>query len=71
MRLTIYRKFLLVLIPVFAAMAGVGLLILSRIDTQVSSEALAMRLGAVRERTETDDRGAYHIYRHPSAGSLK
>lgn len=50
MRLTIYRKFLLVLIPVFAAMAGAGLLILSRIDTQVSSEALAMRVGNLAGR---------------------
>jgi len=46
--------------------------LISMIDAgNARSEALALRLGAVRERTETDDRGAYHIYRHPSAGSLK
>ncbi len=46
--------------------------LISMIDVDnARSEALALRLGAVRERTETDDRGAHHIYRHPSAGSLK
>lgn len=32
------------------------------------SEALALRLGAVRERTLDDDRGHHHVYRHPAAG---
>jgi RimJ/RimL family protein N-acetyltransferase len=31
------------------------------------SEALALRLGALRERTETDPEGDYHIYRHPAS----
>ena len=45
---------------------------ISMIDiANARSEALALRLGAVRERTETDDRGAYHIYRHLSFGSPK
>jgi RimJ/RimL family protein N-acetyltransferase len=30
------------------------------------SEALALRLDAVRERTVTDPEGDYHIYRHPA-----
>ncbi len=29
------------------------------------SEALALRLGAVLERTLHDDRGSHHVYRHP------
>jgi RimJ/RimL family protein N-acetyltransferase len=46
--------------------------VISMIDVaNARSEALALRLGAVRERTETDDRGAYHIYRHPPAESLQ
>ena len=28
------------------------------------SEAVALRLDAVRESTQTDDKGQYHIYRH-------
>jgi RimJ/RimL family protein N-acetyltransferase len=32
------------------------------------SEALALRLGATRERTLTDDKGNYHVYRHPHPG---
>ncbi|NJS39993.1 MAG: GNAT family N-acetyltransferase [Rhodobacteraceae bacterium] len=32
------------------------------------SEALAQRLGAVRERTVTDPEGDYHVYRHPAPG---
>jgi RimJ/RimL family protein N-acetyltransferase len=35
------------------------------------SEALALRLGAVRERTETDPDGDYHVYRHPSPQALQ
>lgn len=31
------------------------------------SEALALRLGAVLERTLNDDRGCHHVYRHPPA----
>jgi RimJ/RimL family protein N-acetyltransferase len=40
--------------------------LISMIDVaNTRSEALALRLGAVRERTETDKDGDYHIYRHP------
>ena len=39
--------------------------LISMIDVpNTRSEALALRLGAVRERTETDPDGDYHIYRH-------
>ena len=30
------------------------------------SEALVQRLGAAREVTRSDDKGDYHIYRHPA-----
>jgi RimJ/RimL family protein N-acetyltransferase len=46
--------------------------LISMIDVaNTRSEALALRLGAVRERTETDKDGDFHIYRHPGpvAGS--
>jgi RimJ/RimL family protein N-acetyltransferase len=33
------------------------------------SEALAIRLGAVKERTEKHEEGDYHIYRHPAGGA--
>ena len=40
--------------------------LISMIDVgNARSEALALRLGAVRERTETDAQGEYHVYRHP------
>jgi RimJ/RimL family protein N-acetyltransferase len=43
--------------------------LISMIDVgNTRSEALALRLGAVREKTETDPDGDYHIYRHPAAG---
>jgi RimJ/RimL family protein N-acetyltransferase len=41
--------------------------LMSMIDVEnARSEALALRLGAVRERTEADPDGDYHIYRHPA-----
>jgi RimJ/RimL family protein N-acetyltransferase len=41
--------------------------LISMIDVQnARSEALALRLGAVREKTEADPDGDYHIYRHPT-----
>jgi RimJ/RimL family protein N-acetyltransferase len=36
--------------------------------TNARSEALALRLGAERERTLDEDNGRYHIYRHPACG---
>ena len=40
---------------------------ISYIDvSNTRSEALARRLGAVREVTRSDDKGQYHIYRHPA-----
>jgi RimJ/RimL family protein N-acetyltransferase len=43
--------------------------LISMIDVaNARSEALAQRLGAVCERTETDPDGDYHIYRHPAPG---
>lgn len=40
---------------------------ISYIDvTNTRSEALALRLGATRERTLNDDRGHDHVYRHPA-----
>lgn len=43
--------------------------LISMIDVaNTRSEALAQRLGAVLERTETDPEGDYHIYRHPASG---
>lgn len=40
--------------------------LISMIDVgNARSEALARRLGAVREVTKTDPDGDYHIYRHP------
>lgn len=40
---------------------------ISYIDvTNSRSEALAQRLGAVRERTLDDDKGNHHVYRHPA-----
>ncbi|MDM7932649.1 GNAT family N-acetyltransferase [Tabrizicola sp.] len=40
---------------------------ISYIDvTNARSEALVQQLGASREQTLTDDRGTYHIYRHPA-----
>jgi RimJ/RimL family protein N-acetyltransferase len=45
---------------------------ISYIDVANSrSEALAKRLGAVRESTVTDPDGDYHIYRHPSPGAAE
>ncbi|MBL9050629.1 MAG: GNAT family N-acetyltransferase [Tabrizicola sp.] len=35
------------------------------------SEALALRLGATREKTETDPDGDYHVYRHPAPEALE
>lgn len=44
--------------------------LISMIDVgNTRSESLAIRLGAVRETTETDAEGDYHIYRHPTASS--
>jgi RimJ/RimL family protein N-acetyltransferase len=41
--------------------------LISMIDVaNARSEALALRLGAQREATKTDDQGDYHIYRHPA-----
>ena len=34
------------------------------------SEALALRLGATREKTLSDDKGSYHIYRHRAPGGM-
>jgi RimJ/RimL family protein N-acetyltransferase len=43
--------------------------LISMIDVaNARSEALAQRLGAVLERTQTDPDGDYHIYRHPAPG---
>jgi RimJ/RimL family protein N-acetyltransferase len=40
--------------------------LISMIDVpNTRSEALALRLGAVREKTETDPDGDFHVYRHP------
>lgn len=40
--------------------------LISMIDVEnARSEALALRLGATREKTEVDPEGDYHIYRHP------
>ena len=40
--------------------------LISMIDvSNTRSEALALRLSAARERTQTDKGGDYHIYRHP------
>jgi RimJ/RimL family protein N-acetyltransferase len=42
--------------------------LISMIDVEnARSEALALRLGARRESTETDEDGRFHIYRHPAA----
>jgi RimJ/RimL family protein N-acetyltransferase len=42
---------------------------ISYIDvTNTRSEALALHLGATRERTVTDPEGDYHVYRHPNPG---
>lgn len=44
--------------------------VISMIDIANSrSEALALRLGAVRERTVVDPDGDYHLYRHPHPGT--
>jgi RimJ/RimL family protein N-acetyltransferase len=41
--------------------------LISYIDVaNAKSEALALRIGAVREKTETDPDGDYHVYRHPA-----
>jgi RimJ/RimL family protein N-acetyltransferase len=43
--------------------------LISMIDIDnARSEALALRLGALREKTEVDPDGDYHIYRHPAPG---
>jgi RimJ/RimL family protein N-acetyltransferase len=43
--------------------------VISYIDpANTRSEALALRLGATRERTLNDDKGHHHVYRHPAAG---
>jgi RimJ/RimL family protein N-acetyltransferase len=34
------------------------------------SEALALRLGAIRETTVADAEGDYHVYRHPAASAM-
>jgi len=40
---------------------------ISYIDvSNTRSEALALRLGAMREATLSDDKGYHHIYRHPA-----
>jgi RimJ/RimL family protein N-acetyltransferase len=40
--------------------------LISMIDVEnVRSEALALRLGAVREKTEADPTGDFYVYRHP------
>lgn len=45
--------------------------LISMIDVaNTRSEALALRLGAVRETIVTDPEGDYHIYRHPGPGAL-
>lgn len=44
---------------------------ISYIDVANSrSEALALRLGALRQKTVKDPEGDYHVYRHPLAGGL-
>lgn len=45
---------------------------ISYIDvTNTRSEALAIRLGAVIERTLNDDKGHDHVYRHPALEALQ
>lgn len=39
--------------------------------TNTRSEALALRLGAVLERTLNDDKGHDHVYRHPAPGGTR
>ena len=40
--------------------------LISMIDVgNTRSEALALRLGATREKTESDPEGDFHVYRHP------
>jgi RimJ/RimL family protein N-acetyltransferase len=44
--------------------------LISMIDVDnTRSKALALRLGATLERTETDGRGPFHVYRHPGPGA--
>jgi RimJ/RimL family protein N-acetyltransferase len=46
--------------------------LISMIDvSNTRSEALALRLGATRERTELDPEGDFHIYRHPGPEAPK
>lgn len=45
--------------------------LISYIDVRnTRSEALALRLGAVLEKTLDDDKGHDHVYRHPGPGAL-
>jgi diguanylate cyclase (GGDEF)-like protein len=50
MRLTLYGRFLLVVVPAFVALAGVGTAMMSRFDSSVGAEALAMRVGNLGAR---------------------
>jgi len=46
--------------------------LISMIDVENHrSEALALRLGALREGTDTHEDGRFHIYRHPSPVSAR
>ena len=49
-RLTLYRKFLLVLLPVFTVLAAGGLLLAGRLDAHAATEALALRVGNLAGR---------------------
>lgn len=50
MRLTLYARFLLVLVPSFGLMMGIGLGALSRLDTRTGTDALALRVGNLSAR---------------------
>ncbi|MDE1950018.1 MAG: hypothetical protein KGI35_15470, partial [Burkholderiales bacterium] len=47
LRLTLYRKFLLVLVPSFVVLAAAGVVLAGRLDTRSATEALALRVGSL------------------------
>lgn len=50
MRLTLYRRFLLVVAPSFVVLSLAGLMLMSRFDTRVGTDALALRVGNLGAR---------------------
>lgn len=65
LRLTLYRKFVLVMLPAFGLLAAGSLLVAERMDTRTLSESLALRVGSLASRV------ASALGRHDALGNRR